>query len=235
MFLTAVIVLIVAFFFLRALYKTEPVEESLSDITEFHDHQETVQEVVSVEQTGKMMNEDQYWMLISISLAHTSDQENQASYLTSELQELSPEEMVGFRLRTDRLLSDSHTSDLWCAAFLINGGCSDDAFEYFRCWLISRGKEAYNNAKKSADSLINQIKEGEEYEFEEFAYIAMTAFKNETALELDDYIDYDKVETRDSSTEQIDFTWEEENPDSMQAICPKIFAQRWHEPQEADM
>jgi len=42
---------------------------------------------------------------------------------------------VAFR----RYLNKAYTWDLWGAAYLINGGCSDDGFEYFRRWLVSRG------------------------------------------------------------------------------------------------
>jgi len=40
-------------------------------------------------------------------------------------------------------MADSYRVDLWGAAYLINGGCSDDAFEYFRGWLIVQGRGTY--------------------------------------------------------------------------------------------
>jgi len=36
---------------------------------------------------------------------------------------------------------------------LINGGCSDDGFFYFRAWLISRGQKVYDAALQNPDSL----------------------------------------------------------------------------------
>ena len=38
----------------------------------------------------------------------------------------------------------------------MNGGCSDDGFQYFRNWIISRGKEVYYAAKENPDNLINR-------------------------------------------------------------------------------
>ena len=32
---------------------------------------------------------------------------------------------------------------LWDAAYLINGGCSDDGFDYFRGWLVDQGRETF--------------------------------------------------------------------------------------------
>ncbi|MFL6076856.1 MAG: DUF4240 domain-containing protein [Mycobacteriales bacterium] len=35
-------------------------------------------------------------------------------------------------------MAESYQGDLWGAAYLINGGASDDGFDYFRGWLIAR-------------------------------------------------------------------------------------------------
>jgi hypothetical protein len=41
-------------------------------------------------------------------------------------------------VRVDRtvwtLMDRSYRNDLWAAGYLINGGCSDDGFDYFRGW-----------------------------------------------------------------------------------------------------
>jgi Protein of unknown function (DUF4240) len=41
------------------------------------------------------------------------------------------------------LMADSYRRPLWAATYLVNGGCSDDGFEYFRGWLIMQGREVY--------------------------------------------------------------------------------------------
>ena len=70
---------------------------------------------------------------------------------------------------------------------IMNVGCSDDGFEYFRNWMISRGKEVYYAAKENPDSLISEYVEGKEYyDLEDFWYVALTAFKNKTDKELND-------------------------------------------------
>jgi hypothetical protein len=40
-------------------------------------------------------------------------------------------------------MADSYQGDLRAAAYLINGGASDDGFEYFRGRLITQGREVY--------------------------------------------------------------------------------------------
>ncbi len=174
--------------------------------------------------TDKMLDEDRFWAIVDHSLSHSKNQDDQEAVLIKELQKLSMEEMIGFRLRTDKLLYDTYNSEMWCAGYIMNGGCSDDSFEYFRCWLISRGKETYQKAKKNPDSLIEEVVMGQDYyDFESFWYVALEAFENKTGKELYDFIDYDKFTTREGKYPNIEFTWEEDDPESMKAICPQLY------------
>ncbi|MBO1420041.1 DUF4240 domain-containing protein [Streptomyces sp. FH025] len=51
------------------------------------------------------------------------------------------------------LLAQSYRNPLWAAAYLINGGCSDDAFDYFRGWLIMQGQGVFERVLTDPDSL----------------------------------------------------------------------------------
>lgn len=178
--------------------------------------------------SSEMLNEDLYWQIIDKSLKNTSDQNSQEQYLVNEIEKLTPVEMIGFRLRTDKLLYDTYNSEMWCAGYLINGGCSDDAFEYFRNWIISRGRDTYYKAKDNPDTLIEEVTDNtDEYEFESFWYVALAAFKNKTQKALYDYIDNEKFTTKEGSYPQFEFTWEEEEPESMKMICPQLFDKFW--------
>jgi hypothetical protein len=173
--------------------------------------------------TSVMLNEDLYWKVVSLAARKAPDQEEQEQVLATQLQRLSPLEIVGFKLRTDKLLSDIYNSNMWCAAYIMNGGCSDDGFEYFRAWVISRGKEVYYKAKAHPDSLVEQLNEEEEdYEFESFLYIPNDAFKLKTQKDIYDFIDDGSAAIKNSDI-PIEFNWEEENPDTMKAICPRLF------------
>jgi hypothetical protein len=179
--------------------------------------------------TAEMLDEEAYWNIIDKSLKSTSTQDDQEQFLINELKKLTTKEIIGFRLRTDKLLYDTYTSDMWCAGYIMNGGCSDDAFEYFRNWVISRGKDTFYKAKRNPDSLISQVVDGAEfYEFESFWYVALEAFKHKTNKDLYDYIDDDNFKTREGNYPKFEFTWQEEKPDSMKKICPQLFAKLWH-------
>lgn len=178
---------------------------------------------LNLTKTSQPLNEDLYWQIVQDSLDKTTNQDDQEQYLVERIQRLSATDIIGFRLRTDKLLYDTYTSEIWCAAYLMNGGCSDDGFEYFRCWLISKGKDIYFKAKAHADSLINVMDdETEDYEFESFWYVALTAFENKTGQVLYDYID-ESFSYNGSDYQPIELTWEEDEPETMRAICPAIF------------
>lgn len=181
-----------------------------------------------LEKTADLLDEETYWSLIDASRKATRRQEDQEQYLIREIGKLTPKQMIGFRLRTDKLLHDTYTSEMWCAGYIMNGGCSDDGFEYFRNWVISRGRETYYKAKENPDNLISEVKRGvDSYEFEGFWYVALNAFELKTGKDLYDYIDEEKFTTREGNYPPIQFTWEEGKPESMQKICPRLFACCW--------
>jgi hypothetical protein len=175
-----------------------------------------------------MLDEDVFWAIIDKSLKGSSDQKGQQEILIEEIEKLSPKQMIGFRLRTDKLLYDSYRSDLWCAGYIMNGGCSDDAFEYFRCWIISRGKETYLKAKANPDFLIQELTpNATAYDFEDFWYVARDAFRLKTGKDLYNWIDYDKFITHEGKYPKIEFTWQEDSPKSMKKICPNLYNKLW--------
>ena len=183
---------------------------------------------LNFEKTSELLNEDLYWKIIDSSLAKSSSQDEQIENLSLQLQKLSPIEIVGFKLRTNKLLYDIYNSDMWCAGYLINGGCSDDGFEYFRCWIISKGKNIYHAAKSNPDTLVNELNdEFEEYEFEDLLYIANDAFTTKTKKDIYDFIDNDNLGFNEGEI-NIEFTWEEDQPETLKAICPKLFEAKWN-------
>ena len=174
-----------------------------------------------------MMNEDQFWAIVQKAVDEAGDDEDEyLEVVMHELSKLSLKEMVGFRLRTDKLLYDSYTSEMWCAGYLMNGGCSDDGFEYFRLWVISRGRKVYEAALANPDNLIDYIAEDAEvdfFEFELFWYAAIDAFEEATEADLYDYIDDDNFTTREGNYPNFEFNWDEEDPESMKKLCPRLF------------
>ena len=207
-------------------------EQNQEEILDSNENPEIIRmpnlDSISLSKSCEMLNEEVYWAIIDTSLHETTSQEDQELYLVSAIEKLTPKEMIGFRLRTDKILFDSYNPELWCAAYIVNDGCSDGGFEYFRCWLISRGKEAFYSVKIDPDSLIKQVVEGKEsYEFEGFWYVAMNAFKNKTGEELFSFIDYDRFITNDENYPLLKFNWNVDEPQTMAIICPILYKNLW--------
>ena len=189
------------------------------------------QELAELKPTAEMMDEEQFWAIVQTAVDEAGDDEDEyLEVVKRELSKLSLKEMIGFRLRTDKLLYDSYTSEMWCAGYLMNGGCSDDGFEYFRLWVISRGRKVYEAAMANPDNLIDYIGDDDEmdfFEFESFWYVALEAFEETVDAELYDYVDDDNFKTCEGNYPNFEFNWEEDDPESMQKLCPRLFEKFW--------
>lgn len=76
-----------------------------------------------------------------------------ARHLVAELSVLSPAAIVGFEQAYDDVNLEAWRWDLWAAAYLMRGGCSDDGFDYFRGWLVAQGRAVWERAVADPDSL----------------------------------------------------------------------------------
>ena len=101
------------------------------------------------------MDEKRFWNLIEQSRHNAKhDPELQLNQLEALLVALTEAEFIAFYDIFNRLYSQSYNGNLWGAAYVILGGCSDDGFDYFRAWLIAQGKDTFYNALENPDSLI---------------------------------------------------------------------------------
>ena len=53
--------------------------------------------------------------------------------------------------------------------------------------------------------------------------MALEAFSAKTGSNLYDYIDVGNFYTSEGNYPQIEFTWEEDQPKTLQKICPKLY------------
>lgn len=67
---------------------------------------------------------------------------------------------------------------------MINGGCSDDCFDYFREFLISMGRDSYEAALRDPDKNLSKFPCEEDVEWEGPSYAAATAHEEATGAEL---------------------------------------------------
>src|SRR5579862_8376439 len=131
------------------------------------------------------MEEVQFWNLIAQSRQEAPDCHGQAERLYRLLVKLTPEEIRDFDRHFARRRFEAYRWDLWAVAYIINGGCSEDGFEYFRCWLIGQGQQAFEAALASPSSVSELTAEGEpEAECESLLYVANEAYEQVTGHEM---------------------------------------------------
>lgn len=102
------------------------------------------------------MNYDRFWSLVDGARAASGgDCTRQVDLLVEALRDHSPQEILDVRNMVDELLEAAIRYDLWGAAYLINGGCSEDGFVYFLGWLITQGRDVYMAALEDPDWLVS--------------------------------------------------------------------------------
>jgi hypothetical protein len=126
------------------------------------------------------MPSEDFWRIIARAAESAHDPDAHVDALRMALRALSLEEIMSFEAAFRRHLNQAYTWDLWGAAYVINGGCSDDGFEYFRRWLVSRGRDVYEAALADPESLAQldaQPGPDDLWEFEEICYVAPRVFE----------------------------------------------------------
>lgn len=132
------------------------------------------------------MDDTQFWSIIESGGPQVlDDPDAQLAAVRAQLLRLTPEQIVEFSCVFNRKLEDAYDWNLWGAGWLINGGCSDDGFVYFRCWLISRGKAVYEAALCDPDTLASIVDpERDDYEFEDLLYVDLHVYEEKTGVEM---------------------------------------------------
>ncbi|HET6482908.1 MAG TPA: DUF4240 domain-containing protein [Actinoplanes sp.] len=168
------------------------------------------------------MRTDDFWAVIDRATAdRPASPADVAKRAVADLAARDPEEIVAWGRHLDKVMVASGTQDLWAAAYLINGGCSEDGFDGFRGWLIGHGRDAVARSVKSPDSLADvavvrsAAESGAVFEAEEVLSIAAEAYAQATGADLPAG---DRPVTRPAAAELWDFDNEEE----MQRRLPKL-------------
>ncbi|GFH35005.1 DUF4240 domain-containing protein [Streptomyces pacificus] len=130
------------------------------------------------------MDETEFWEIIdSTRAAAEGDPEDHADLLVERLLRLDPDSVLDFARHFEARYHRAYRWDLWGAAAVLLGGASDDAFDYFRCWLIGQGREVFEGAVHDPDSLaelLDDFDEDVDGDGEELGYAADEAYEQLT-------------------------------------------------------
>lgn len=160
------------------------------------------------------MDDDAFWTLIEGNVVRDETGAVEVSGLEETLCARSIDDVAAFDRLFTKFLSRSYSWDLWGAAYLINGGCSDDGFEYFRGWLIAMGRRAYENALTSPDSLVEIAQENSECE--DVLHVSSRAFERLTGG--------GEFQREPQSYPELGEGWDFDDEEEMKRRYPKLAA-----------
>ena len=121
-----------------------------------------------------------FWRLIDAARKRAgADTYARADRLAELLQNLPASELRQFQRCYDEQLRRASTWGLRGAASVINGGCTEEGFRYFRDWLISEGLLTFERALSAPDSMAD-LPRIREAELELFGYIAPALYEEKT-------------------------------------------------------
>jgi hypothetical protein len=130
------------------------------------------------------MDETEFWELVDASRAAAEgDPDEQADQLVERLVRLDPDAVLDFARHFESRYNRAYRWDLWGAAWVLLDGASDDAFDFFRCWLIGQGREVYEGALHDPDTLADLLADFDEEvdgDGEELGYAADEAYEQLT-------------------------------------------------------
>ena len=121
------------------------------------------------------MTLDQFWNIVEkVHRASDGDMEKKCELLDAELRRLSLDEVLSFHAHFDDCEDRAYSWELWAAAYIIGGGCSDDAFSDFRSTLISMGRKTFERTLADPQSLADIDYDPEIAQFEGYQYVPTT-------------------------------------------------------------
>jgi Protein of unknown function (DUF4240) len=129
-----------------------------------------------------------FWGIITTAQAHSGPDTPFDQALAGYLAACTPPDILQDQERFDELHAALYRWDVWAAAYLIGGGCSDDGFIDFRAGIIAQGRDWYEKVAASPDNLADHpaVADGENRSripalfYETVNYAAPQAFERVT-------------------------------------------------------
>jgi hypothetical protein len=175
------------------------------------------------------MDTVEFWTIIEAARSVGAADTPFAEALVDQLAARTKDEILGYQERFAEVHDAVYRWDVWAAAYLIGGGCSDDSFMDFRAGLIALGRDWYERAAACPDSLAEhpaviaaaEVHRDEALFYEEANYAA-------TGDGEDFYEAWDEYSaSRDSSehdSEDMGEDFDFDDPNEMRRRLPRLVA-----------
>lgn len=159
----------------------------------------------------------QFWEIIRVvHEASGGDPDIKEAALRKALESFPATQVAHFAWHFDAREAEAYRWDLWAAAYIIHGGCSDDSFQDFRASLICWGRACFEGAMADPDSLaaIEFDDVEETLFFEGYQYLPRKIYEQKTGGDL-------TPSGVEHPCDPIGDEWAEED---LQKVCPKLWA-----------
>src|ERR1044071_320311 len=129
----------------------------------------------NVGRSSPIMTLEQFWNIVEKAhRASGGDMDKKCELLDAELRRLSLEEVRSFHGHFDECCDRAYSWELWAAAYIIGGGCSDDSFSDFRSTLVSMGRQTFERALTDPQSLADMDYDADVAHYEGYQYVPTT-------------------------------------------------------------
>ena len=118
------------------------------------------------------MTLEQFWTIVEkVHYLSNGDMERKCELLELGLRKLELDDVRSFHDHFNECFDRAYSWELWAAAYIIGGGCSDDKFSDFRSTLISMGRQTYERAVVDPQSLAEMDYDATSARFEGYQYV----------------------------------------------------------------
>jgi hypothetical protein len=134
----------------------------------------------SMAASSEKMDEELFWQLIEQARESSASIAEQISTITSGLEAFRGPQIKNFHKLLEQRLAEAYRWDIWALAYLAQDGCSDDAFEGFRAWLVLQGRSLFERALANIDDVLDDVPPGTGTSGEGLLMAAPIAFEART-------------------------------------------------------
>lgn len=169
------------------------------------------------------MEDERFWQILAQSGASAGGSvQDQTESLTAILAGLPAPEIAAFDVAFSAHQEELYSWDLWGAAYLLMGGCSNDCFTDFRTWVIAQGEDYFEAVRSDPQALADGRLEdvGQIGEAELVSYAAVDAYVEATGREV--FTDYPSHPGLETATEPTGQEWDEDDEEALRARYPRL-------------
>ena len=127
----------------------------------------------------RKIDEELFWALIDGSRLISHDKIHFINELRSSLEKFNPNELRNFQRILSSKIKELNTWEYWALAYIVRRGCGDDAFDYFKAWVVSKGQKAFDAIKSLDENKLVSIFD-EDPQLEDFNYLAEEIYESKT-------------------------------------------------------